>query len=147
MFFRLRDNMHRLAQTMIAVVLLQLLLANLGTHQLHATELSAEHDMSESLHRHLQIDVPAQCVQCRDANCRWQGVSALEMPLPTEHHHTSADTQSVELCLDCQCHGGLVSLLAYHGVLPASQPGLSPDFFPLSYFPPLPQPDYRPPIT
>ncbi|MGI2259919.1 hypothetical protein [Shewanella sp. GXUN23E] len=134
-------SMHKLAQALIALVLLQFAAANLGGHQLHAGNSAEE----ESEHAHLQyvakVETLAQCIDCVCES------DTLDTQSQSEHQHLVTELKQVDLCLDCQCHGGVVSMLSYMSALPDSQPDFISPFSDTPYLPPLVQPDYRPPIA
>ncbi|MCF1428314.1 MAG: hypothetical protein LPD71_08455 [Shewanella sp.] len=130
-----------MVQVLIALVLLQLAAANLGGHQLHAGN-SAE---QESEHAHLQyvamVETLAQFIDCV---CEADALCATSQ---SEHQHLVTELKQVDLCLDCQCHGGVVSMLSHMSALPDSQPDFISPFSDTPYLPPLMLPEYRPPIA
>ncbi|WP_168195227.1 hypothetical protein [Shewanella sp. SNU WT4] len=98
---------------MIAIVLLQFVATNSGAHQLHLDVGVAD---DENSHPHLQFVAPVLvtelCVQCQ---CNPEdGAPRVASELTfLSHEHQSVEWQSFDLCLDCQCHGGAVSLLSF----------------------------------
>jgi hypothetical protein len=158
---------------LIGVVLLQLVGANVGAHQLHSdTEIE-----EGGQHSHLQLTAQVTTLsQCEisdhlDAHANgtehevadFHGAANLSAansgaanfspanygePSHTDSHLvTSTETQDVDICLDCQCHGGHASLIG--GLTPLAPLLLadSPVLLAFAYFPPESLPSYRPPIV
>ncbi|MBO2599258.1 hypothetical protein I6M35_09390 [Shewanella algae] len=135
----------KLTHMLIALVVLQFCAANLGAHQLHLGNPAEE----ESNHPHLkfvtEVTVISECVDC---TCGTDEALEADIPFVSHSHQlTHTESQQFDLCLDCQCHGGHLSLpvpLA-HSPAPLMHPrpqSLEPAFQP--YFS---TPDYRPPIA
>ena len=133
---------------MIAVVALQFAGANLGAHQLHL----GSHDEESETHPHLQFTAevvsPAQCVdsQCIDRLCEFDKPDP-EHEKQHAHQVSKTETKTFDLCLDCQCHGGHVTLVSLVTVMPSVPAGDEPSNLGHRYFPPEQQPSYRPPIA
>lgn len=75
-----------LLSIMTLILLAQLSLAGTGVHQLHLSE--QRHDDSQTSHIHLEL----------------QATTAISAEL--------SDSDFNELCLDCQCHGGITMMAA-----------------------------------
>ncbi|WP_259394874.1 hypothetical protein [Shewanella sp. SR44-3] len=157
---------------LIAIVLLQLVGANVGAHQLHPDTKIEEGGQHSHLQLTAQVTTLSQCdiKAHRDAhghsnesgtehdladyhgvaNYGAANVSAAhhgELSHTDKHQVVSTETQDVDICLDCQCHGGHASLIG--GLTPLA-PILftdSPVLLAFAYFPPESLPSYRPPIV
>lgn len=131
----LRQCYQTTAMLMLAVVLLQFAGAGFGAHQLHQGNAQEE----EANHTHLQFTAQVATLdQCFE-----------ELASVGEHQHAigETDTQEFDLCLDCQCHGGHISMISQL-MMVASAPVVDLAFNRESqYFSPDPRPDYRPPIA
>ena len=137
---------------MIAVVLLQFAGANLGGHQLH---LGNDEEKSEN-HPHLeftaQIMRAAQYIDCDSEVSTNVGAFIIDADISqplTKHDHLASktETQTIDLCLDCQCHGGHVTVMSMTSMIP-SMPNSDELITSLGqYLPPEAVPDYRPPIV
>jgi hypothetical protein len=101
---------------LITLVLLQFALANLGSHQLHQGNAAEE----AKNHPHLQLSAKGQ--------------------------PGGAQAVDIDLCLDCQCHGGHVTLPPGQASESISAPCAAPERIEPGYLPPESLPSYRPPI-
>ncbi|BCV65073.1 hypothetical protein TUM17387_04320 [Shewanella carassii] len=133
----------KLTHMLIALVVLQFCAANIGAHQLHL----GNHTEEENNHPHLkfvtEVTVISQCVDC---TCEAETSSGMDISR-VAHSHVHTESQEFDLCLDCQCHGGHLSLpvtLAQSPtpLIPPRPQSLEPAL--QLYFP---FPDYRPPIA
>ncbi|BAJ03747.1 hypothetical protein [Shewanella violacea] len=154
---------------MIAVVLLQFAGGNMGEHQLHL----GNHDQETENHPHIQFMAQVvslessfeQCTACSDSNHNRPEASCTSSDdgellvsnlashvsgkSEPEHNHkvSKTETQLFDLCLDCQCHGGHVTVMTS----PVTDPSLLVDEPVVAkvtaYLPPEALPDYRPPIV
>lgn len=142
---------------MVAVVLLQFAGANLGAHQLHL----GDHEEESENHPHLeftaQITSLAQCIDCTcsvetdaplssssDANIS----QSFDLP-GAKHNHliSKTETQTFDLCLDCQCHGGHVTAMSITTMVPSIPKGDELVASVEQYLPPEATLNYRPPIV
>ncbi len=140
--------MRNFAKLMLSVMLLQLFAVNVGAHQLHLSDAEQE-DVS---HSHLMISAPSDvCDMHDDLNHLLHSVNGdikMSQTVQAGHQHNSLNDESVELCLDCQCHGGhsatieVISHLALNHCISAV-----PHTFQQAYFPPDARLSYRPPIA
>lgn len=142
---------------MIAVVLLQFAVANLGAHQLH---LGDHEDESEN-HPHLeftaQITSLAECVDCicnteTDTDMPFMADININQTLDVlgaKHNHliSKTETQTFDLCLDCQCHGGHVTAMSITTMVPSIPKGDALIASVGQYLPPEGVLNYRPPIV
>lgn len=152
---------------LIGIVLLQLVGANVGAHQLHPDTKVEEGGQHSHLQLTAQVTTLSQCDisdhldahghrnesgsehQVADFHVA-ASFSAANYGEPSHtdsHLVTSTETQDVDICLDCQCHGGHASLIG--GLTPLTPILLtdSPVLLAFAYFPPESLPSYRPPIV
>jgi hypothetical protein len=149
---------------LIGIVLLQLVGANAGAHQLHPDTKVEEGGQHSHLQIKMQLTTQVMSVSQCDVSTHTEhdflaahapsvnhGVahSMSEQALSASDSHlvTSTETQDVDICLDCQCHGGHATLLG--GFTPLAPTPLtdSPVLWAFAYFPPESLPSYRPPIV
>lgn len=136
------------AMLVMVVVLLQFAGAGFGAHQLHQGNSQEE----EQNHAHLQftakVSVLEQCVESSaDRELHQSQHLGQSNGIANEHQHLTTDTQEFDLCIDCQCHGGHVTVISQVVNL-ASEP--IADLLSISeskYLPPESFPNYRPPIA
>lgn len=152
-----RQLTHKIAIMLIAVVLLQFAVANLGAHQLHL----GDHDDESENHPHLeftaQITSFAECVDCicsTETDVDLSSVNdaspsqALDIPTAKHSHLVSkTEAQTFDLCLDCQCHGGHVTAMSITTMVPAIPKGDALIASVANYLPPEGVLNYRPPIV
>ncbi len=152
-----RQLTHKIAVMLIAVVLLQFAVANLGAHQLHL----GEHEDESENHPHLeftaQVTSLAECVDCicsTETDFDLPSVNdastgqTLDI-LGAKHNHlvSKTETQTFDLCLDCQCHGGHVTAMSITTVMPSIPKGDALIASVARYLPPEGVLNYRPPIV
>jgi hypothetical protein len=148
---------------LIGVVLLQLVGANVGAHQLHSDTEIEEGGQHSHLQLTAQVTTLSQCEISDHLDAHANGTehevadfhgaanfspANYGEPSHTDSHLvTSTETQDVDICLDCQCHGGHASLIG--GLTPLAPLLLadSPVLLAFAYFPPDSLPSYRPPIV
>jgi hypothetical protein len=144
---------------LIGIVLLQLVGANVGAHQLHPDTKIEEGGQHSHLQLTAQVTTLSQCEisDHLDANGHTNESGAEDLLVESSstadkrhadsHLVTSTETQDVDICLDCQCHGGHASLIG--GLTPLAPILLtdSPVLLAFAYFPPESLPSYRPPIV
>lgn len=148
----------RMVTLLIAIIVLQFAGANLGAHQLHAGNGAEEADNHPHLQFSAQVTTLAQCVDCVCPSEQALGFAdstgvtsnhAGENQSSELHSHLvkTTEIQDFDLCLDCQCHGGHVTLLSQ--AVSQSVQALESVYLPtdVSYFPPENLPKYRPPIA
>ena len=152
-----RQLTHKIAVMLIAVVLLQFAVANLGAHQLHL----GDHEEESGNHPHLeftaQITSLAECVDCTcsaEANNGQPFMAdtninqSLDIPASKHNHLVSkTETQTFDLCLDCQCHGGHVTAMSIITMVPSIPKDGKLLASVSSYLPPEASLNYRPPIV
>jgi uncharacterized protein YjbI with pentapeptide repeats len=172
---------------LIGIVLLQLVGANVGAHQLHPDTKIEEGGQHSHLQLTAQVTTFSQCEisdhldahghrnesaterEVADfhgaANLSAANMSAANMSAASygaanvsaahygepshsdSHQVVSTETQDVDICLDCQCHGGHASLVGGMSPLAPSPLTDSPRLLAFAYFPPESLPSYRPPIV
>jgi hypothetical protein len=152
---------------LIGIVLLQLVGANVGAHQLHPDTQVEEGGQHSHLQLTAQVTTLSQCEisdhldahgHRNESGSEHQvadfhgaaNVSAAHYGEPSHtdsHQVVSTETQDVDICLDCQCHGGHASLVGGMSPLVPSPLTDSPVLLALNYFPPESLPSYRPPIV
>jgi|OM-RGC.v1.016889213 hypothetical protein len=143
---------------LIGIVLLQLVGANVGAHQLHPDTKVEEGGQHSHLQLTTQVTTLSQCEisDHLDAHTNatehqvadFHGAANDGEPSHTDSHQVvSTETQDVDICLDCQCHGGHASLVGGMSPLAPSPLTDSPVLLALNYFPPESLPSYRPPIV
>jgi hypothetical protein len=157
---------------LIGIVLLQLVGANVGAHQLHPDTQVEEGGQHSHLQLTAQVTTLSQCEisvhldahghrnesatehEVADfhgfAHYGAANVSAANYGEPSytdSHLVASTETQDVDICLDCQCHGGHASLVGGMSPLAPSLLTDSPVLLAFAYFPPESLPSYRPPIV
>ncbi|MGL4613964.1 MAG: hypothetical protein ACRCVV_08710 [Shewanella sp.] len=158
-----------MAMFLISIIALQFVGANFGAHQLHAANGHEELDNHPHLQFRTQVTVYNECVDCVCPNTQsvdrlllaeyfTQNPSSSSQPSVDElqvaqpkgfhsHQVKITEIQDVDLCLDCQCHGGHVALLTQV----VSQPLLAGESVyiaaQLGYLPPDDLPHERPPIV
>ncbi|MCE9687659.1 hypothetical protein LZP73_15835 [Shewanella sp. AS16] len=125
-----------MSMLLLALVLLQFAGANLGAHQLHPGNAREEADN----HPHLQFSVLADGKAIALA-----GQAANHEPGNEATAQTA--TQVYDLCLDCQCHGGHVTLVSAPALALSQVPLDNPNARVEAYLPPDASPSYRPPIV
>ncbi|TCN86332.1 hypothetical protein [Shewanella fodinae] len=128
-----------LSWCMALLLMLQFAVSDVGTHQLHAGN-SYEETLQ---HTHLQITQPIVAV----ADCERHDGEPLAAEKSALHHLPHQELQQLDLCLDCPCHGGHISLpmqplfahalLVSHSVIAEMT----------RYLPIASEPAYRPPIA
>lgn len=140
-------SMMRSIKLLIAIIVLQFAGANLGGHQLHIGNSAEE----KSNHAHVQftptLDITAlsQLAECIQCSCAAEG--AREHAPADDHTHPAPTDKMVDLCLDCQCHGGLVAIVLPDNIDTTEQANQQPLQTVQSYFPPALGATYRPPIV
>lgn len=176
---------------LIGIVLLQLVGANVGAHQLHPDTKIEEGGQHSHLQLTTQVTTLSQCeisdhldahghrnesgsehqvadfhgfahysaanlsatnLSAANSNSNYSAanVSAAHYGEPSHtdsHQVVSTETQDVDICLDCQCHGGHASLVGGMSPLAPSPLTDSPVLLAFAYFPPESLPSYRPPIV
>jgi hypothetical protein len=166
---------------LIGIVLLQLVGANVGAHQLHPDTQIEEGGQHSHLQLTTQVTTLSQCeisdhldahghrnesgsehqvadfhgaanMSAANSNSNYgaANLSAAHYGEPSHtdsHQVVSTETQDVDICLDCQCHGGHASLVGGMSPLAPSPLTDSPVLLALNYFPPESLPSYRPPIV
>lgn len=134
----LRITAHQLASLLIAIILLQFTAANIGEHQLHLSQ----HTGSEDSHPHLQYSTEVTTLaQCDGGDCNDTSAN------PAIHNHVITETQMLDLCLDCQCHGGSAALVSFVSIVPSVPVTDLQTNLDAQYLPPESLPAYRPPIA
>ncbi|MCE9679943.1 hypothetical protein LZP69_12290 [Shewanella sp. AS1] len=132
----------RIAQMlMVMLVTLQFAVANFSAHQLHL----GNHEQENDNHPHLQLTTQIISFEpCLDCQCELE-----TDPKAATHAHKikKIQTQETDLCLDCHCHGGHLSLLSQMFATPVMALADRPASPSKLYFPPDTQPSYRPPIA
>ena len=152
---------------LIGIVLLQLVGANAGAHQLHQDTKIEEGGQHSHLQLTTQVTTLSQCEISDHLDAHghrnesgsehqvadfhgFANLSAAHYGQPSHidsHQVVSTETQDVDICLDCQCHGGHASLVGGMSPLAPSPLTDSPVLLALNYFPPESLPSYRPPIV
>lgn len=132
---------------LVVVIVLQFTGANLGGHQLHIGNSTEEQANHEHIQFSANVDmtalvVLAECIQC---SCAADG--AREHAPTDDHSHPAPTDKMVDLCLDCQCHGGLVAIVIPDNVDAATQITQQPLQMTPSYLAPALGASYRPPIA
>lgn len=112
---------HALLSIMTLILLAQLSLAGTGVHQLHLSE--QRHDDSQTSHIHLEL----------------QATTAISAEL--------SDSDFNELCLDCQCHGGITMMAAYSQTTDRALLPSGVVLLPVRFSSLFPDPSFRPPIA
>jgi hypothetical protein len=149
---------------LIGIVLLQLVGANAGAHQLHPDTKIEEGGQHSHLQIKMQLTTQVMSVsQCDVSTHTEHDFLAVHAPsvnhgaahsmseqassASDSHLVASTELQDIDICLDCQCHGGHATLLG--GFTPLAPTPLtdSPVLLAFTYFPPESLPSYRPPIV
>jgi len=140
-------SMMRAIKLLIAIIVLQFAGANLGGHQLHLGNSTEE----KGNHAHVQftpsIDIAAlsQLAECIQCSCAADG--AREHAPSDDHSHPAPTNKTIDLCLDCQCHGGLVAIVFPEELYTVDQANQQPLQIAQSYLAPALGATYRPPIV
>ncbi len=111
------------------VMLLQSVAATAGMHQLHLSD----HQSESETHPHIQVNID---------NCTTENFTGADVAAEHSEH-----TKTLDLCLDCQCHGSQGALLSLISNPSQAQPEDVLVALPSVYFPPESSPVYRPPIS
>ncbi|NRD72318.1 hypothetical protein HQQ94_03485 [Shewanella sp. VB17] len=150
MKYYFRQFTHKIAISLIAVVLLQFAGANIGAHQLH---LGNSEEKSEN-HPHLEFTAEitslAQCLGCdNNVQTNIESFSTDTSQSLVQHNHLASktETKTFDLCLDCQCHGGHVTAMSMTAMVPSIPNSDEVTSSIDQYLPPEAIPDYRPPIV
>ena len=136
----------RSIKLLIAIIVLQFAGANLGGHQLHLGNIAED----KGNHAHVQftptLDIAAlsQLAECIQCSCAAEG--AREHAPSDDHSHPAPTNKTVDLCLDCQCHSGLVAIVLPEHLYTADQANQQPLQTAQSYLAPALGATYRPPI-
>ena len=135
------STFRQFAKLLVAVMLLQFVSTNLGEHQLHLGDGENE----QVNHSHIVFSAPADICDKSDDFTHLFNATSTESEL---HSHASlADSQSYELCLDCQCHGGHTATIEVVAqLMPIAVISEAPQTVIQSYIPPEARLSYRPPI-
>ncbi len=122
---------------LLLILALQALLPAMAQHQLHAGNR-----YEESLqHTHLQLTQHVVAVNdCAVHDCDPHDAQE-------QHHQWHQDTQEIDLCLDCPCHGSHLSIPLLVQASSAIGAALLVPLPAASYFALANEPAYRPPIT
>ncbi|MGX9463201.1 hypothetical protein ACWXWU_18490 [Shewanella sp. A14] len=126
------------------LLLLQFVGANLGAHQLHQGNSNEDQNNHPHLQLTSEVIVLAECVDCA---CAVNGSTMHSEMDDHLHAANSTKTQQIDVCLDCQCHGGHIALVTpVNNVFSQRFDDVYSDFT-LLYLPPEDFPRYRPPIA
>ncbi|WP_417760878.1 hypothetical protein [Shewanella sp.] len=122
---------------LLLILALQALLPAMAQHQLHAGNR-----YEESL-QHAHVQLTQQILAVND--CAVHGCDPHDAN--EQHHRWHQDTQEIDLCLDCPCHGGHVPLPLVVQTSASLSSSLLVALPATHYFGLASEPAYRPPIT